>query len=453
MDESKAPAGPAVAAEQPKKKPRFFYGWDIVAATFFTHWLGAGVGVPNFGQFFKPMSEELGWSRTQTTWPLAIRNVIAQLTGPIVGPLMDKYGPRYLMTVGAIIVGIGTMLMSQVHSMWQFILYFSVIGAIGNAGLSGIVTNTALAQWFVRMRGRATGISATGINFGEVVMTPLAFFLIESMGWRSAWIVLGLLPWIVVVPTAWIWMRRAPEDMGLRPDGDPPPQDGVARESARPGRGHIATEEHSWTPKAAFKSPALWLIMVSTTLASISVSGVVTHQIPYMTDKGFSPGIAAFVLSTYAACAIPSKLVWGFLSERVHIRYLTAASLLGSAVGLLILINADSVWKVFLFGVVYGSTRGAWSVVTSLVWANYFGRHFLGTIRGLSQPFNVLSSVGGPIFAAMVYDETGSYIFAFSIFVGTYVMGATLILLAKPGKPPEAEAQHTPQPAPASAGH
>ena len=452
MDEANTSAGPAVAAEQPKKKPRFFYGWYIVAATFFTHWLGAGVGVPNFGQFFKPMSQDLGWTRTQTTWPLAIRNIISHFTGPIVGPLMDKYGPRYLMTVGAIIVGIGTVLMSQIHSMWQFILFFSVIGAIGNAGLSGIVTNTALANWFVRMRGRATGISATGINFGEAVMTPLAFVLIASIGWRNAWIVLGLLPWVVVVPTAWIWMRRAPEDMGLRPDGDPP-VDAAVKGQIRAGGGRAATEEHSWTPKAAFKSPALWLIMVSTTLASISVSGVVTHQIPYMTDKGLSAGIAALVLTTYALCAIPSKLAWGFLSERVHIRYLTAASLFGSAIGLLILIKADSTWEVLLFGVVYGSTRGAWSVVTSLVWANYFGRHFLGTIRGLSQPFNIFSSVGGPIFAAMVYDETGSYVFAFSIFVATYVMGGALILLAKPGKPQEAEGGHTSQPVPVSTGH
>ena len=141
-----------------------FYGWYVVTGAFFAHWMGAGIGIPVFGLFFKPMSAELNWTRAMTTLPLVTRNVLSHLAGPIIGPLVDRFGPKYLMTGGAIIAGVGTMLMSQTNSLWQFFLFFAVIGAIGNAGLSNIVTNTTIAKWFVRKRGRATGIAAAGIN-------------------------------------------------------------------------------------------------------------------------------------------------------------------------------------------------------------------------------------------------------------------------------------------------
>ncbi|MBI4310763.1 MAG: MFS transporter [Chloroflexi bacterium] len=446
MDQASTPVAESTAVDGAKKKPRLFYGWYIVAGTFFAHWMGAGIGVPMFGQFFKPMSSELGWSRSMTTMPLVARNIISHLIGPIIGPLMDRFGPRYLMTFGAIIAGIGTMLMSQVNSLWQFILYFAVIGAIGNAGLSNIVTNTTLAKWFVRKRGRATGIAASGINAGEMVMTPIVLVLLSAIGWRNTWMVMGLLPWLIVAPTSFIWMRRAPEDMGLRPDGDPP--EGEATGKPQGAHGKSAADEHSWTPKAAFRTSTLWMIIIATNLASLAVSGVVLHQIPYLTDKGLSDTWAAMSLTTYAIFALPSKLVWGFLAERVHIRYLTAASMLGSAVGVVILIKASTPFEAILFGVVYGSTRGAWAVVSSLIWADYFGRHFLGAIRGFTMPFQLFSSVGGPLFAALVYDMTatdgegGSYLFAFMVFVVTYVMGAVLILLTKQPTPPKADPAH-----------
>ena len=407
-----------------------YYGWRIVAGVFFANWLGAGIGLPMFGQFLKPMSSELGWTRTVTTVPIVARQVINLLINPIIGPMLDRYGPRYLMAAGAIVMGLATMLMSQVNSFWQFFLFFGVMGAIGQAGLSHVVTNSTLAKWFVRRRGRATGISAAGINVGEVVMAPLVLALIATIGWRGAWVVMGVLPWLIVVPTSWLWMRRQPEDMGLSPDGDASTNE---RDAAVQGGARL--EEHSWTAAEAFRTPTLWALIVATNLAGIAVSGVLLHQIPFLTDQGLSTTIAAFSLTTYAVFAIPSKLVWGFLAERFHIRYLTAASLLGSAAGLLVLMGADSNVEAIAFGVVYGSTRGAWAVVQSLVWADYFGRGFLGAIRGYVSPFQLLATVGGPIFAAYVFDETGSYMFALWTFFAAYLLAAALVLATPPPRP------------------
>ena len=136
-------------------------------------------------------------------------------------------------------------------------------------------------------------------------------------------------------------------------------------------------------------------------------------------------------LTTYAIFAIPSKLAWGFLAERFHIRYLTAASLLGSAVGLLVLMGAQTPFQAIAFGVVYGSTRGAWAVVQSLIWADYFGRGFLGTIRGYVSPFQLVATVGGPIFAAYVFDQSGSYMVAMWTFLAAYLLAAALVLATR----------------------
>ncbi len=428
-----------MTAPTTRPKPRIYYGWYVVTGAFFAHWMGAGIGIPVFGLFFKPMSAELNWTRAMTTLPLVTRNVFSHLAGPIIGPLVDRFGPRYLMTVGAIIAGVGTMLMSRTNSLWQFFLFFAVIGAIGNAGLSNIVTNTTIAKWFVRKRGRATGIAAAGINVGEAIITPFVLLLITLFGWRAAWIGIGLVPWLVVAPASFFLMRRSPEDMGLRPDGDPPPDEAQQPESGADTVEHTpdTSDEYVWTAKEAFKTPALWMIVVATNLGGLAVSGVVLHQIPFLTDQGLSQADAATSLVTYAIFAVPSKLAWGFLAERIHIRYLTAASLFGSALGLVILIQADSLFDGILFGVVYGSTRGAWAVVQSLVWADYFGRRFLGTIRGFVAPIQLVSGVGGPLFAALIFDLRQSYIFAFSIFVGTYVLGGLLILITLPPTPPK----------------
>lgn len=409
-------------------KPRIFYGWYIVIAVFFANWMGAGIGVPVFGLFFKPMSSDLGWNRAITTVPLVMRNALAQFTGPIIGPMVDKYGPRYLMTIGAIIAGVGTMLMSQTNSVWQFFLFFSIIGAIGNAGLSHIVTNTAIAKWFIEHRGRATGLAATGINVGEAVMTPLIHVLITTIGWRGTWVIMGLVPWLIIAPSSYLLMRRSPEDMGLKPDGDIKP----AQDSASATKPTPRLEEPIWTPSEAFRTPTLWLLLGAISLGNLSVSGVLTHQIPYLTDNGLSPGMAALTLTTYAIFAIPSKILWGFLSEKIHIRYLGSICLIGSSIGLIILINADTNTKALSFGVVYGLTRGSWAVVQSLLWADYFGRHFLGSIRGYTAPFQLISWLGGPIFAALVFDTTGSYAYAFMLFIASYILGAVMVLIASP---------------------
>ena len=405
-------------------KKKIYRGWYIVTAIFFANWMGAGIGVPIYGLFYVPIRSSLSLTNLMLSLPPVIRNLTTHFMGPIVGPLVDKFGPRYLMTMGAIIAGFSTFLMSTADSFWEIILYFSIIGASGHACLSHIVTNTTLARWFIKKRGRATGIATTGINVGEAIMAPLIQLLITYVGWRKTWQFMALVPWLIIAPTSFLFMRRSPEDLGLKPDGE---SNEIENTNNVSGTHHDI--EEIWTPKDAFKTTSLWALVFSTNLAAIAVIGVVLHQIPFMIDQGLSPGIAALSLTTYAIFAIPSKLVWGFLAEKIAIKYLTAASLFGSAIGLLILIQASTIKGVLFFGVIYGLTRGAWAVVQSLIWADYFGRAFLGSIRGFVSPIQGVPAIFGPLFAGWLRDVTNSYQIPFYTFVGLYIVSAIIILI------------------------
>ena len=411
-------------------RPRFFYGWYIVLCGFLSQGMRVGLGPQTFGFFFKPMAEELGWTRTLLTGGLLTQHIIGLALGPAVGFAVDRYGPRFLMAGSAIMMGISLMLLSQTQNLWQFVLFFGVIGAFGVPGLGYGVLSPTLAKWFIRKRGRATGIATAGLNIGAVATTPLILFLINEFGWRTAWFVLGFVPWIVVVPPALVWLRRQPEDMGLRPDGADaePAHSGQWDGSQQPGE-----DEVSWTVREAFRTPALWLLLASEVCSGMSMGGLIIHRIPYITDQGFSNVVAGVTFATYSICAFLAKLLWGYLADRFPIRWLAIAALLGGAVGISFLIDARSGWQLHLgFGVVYGLTGGSLVVVGPLIWASYFGRRFQGAIRGLSSPFHLISGIGGPMFAAFIYDTTDSYKSAFIVFVGYFVVAAFLIWMARP---------------------
>jgi len=202
------------------EKPRFFYGWLVVVACFMGDFMMAGVSTHAFGVLLKPMSEDLGWSRTMATFAMTMRSFVSAFSGPIVGPLLDRRGPRVIMVVGATIAGIGIMAQGWVTEIWQFYLVYGVLGSLGMMAMGGLVTSTTVSKWFVRKRGRATAIVMAGLPMGGAVLVPVTQFVISNYGWRGAWVVLGLLVWVLVVPLAALFMRRTPEDMGLRPDGD-----------------------------------------------------------------------------------------------------------------------------------------------------------------------------------------------------------------------------------------
>jgi MFS family permease len=290
--------------------------------------------------------------------------------------------------------------------------------------LGELTGDTTVARWFVRRRGRALAVSTMGLSTAGIVIPLPVALLIAALGWRGAWLALaGVI--LVLGTAAAAVMRRRPEDHGLSPDGAATPRPGGAAASA-------ATEV-SFSARAAARTPAFWLLVVSTNLAGLGFFGVNLHLFSYVTDGGLSAAVAAAMITYLYTLHTVAKPLWGVIAERVHVRYCIAACYAGGALGVLILLLAPaSVAGLAAFGTVYGLTRGAQSFVTSLAWADYFGRQAQGAIRGLASPFRHLSAAAGPVVGGVLYDLTGDYRLAFAIFATAFLAGAAVALAAKP---------------------
>ena len=436
----------AVETEQPQREPRIFYGWWIVVVGFLSE-LIQGASVYTFPVFYKPMAEALNWSRTTVAWAPTLRTFVSASISPWVGRWVDHRGPKGIMVVGALLMGATSVAMAGIGEVWHYLLVYSLLGSFAFVTRGPLVTIVTISKWFIRRRGRAIAFVTMGVSLAGVIFTPLGAFVIDAYGWRTAWVLLGILTWIVLIPSS-LFMRRQPEDIGLLPDGLKPapsqnayPADITA--SHEEGQPTQALED-VWTLRQALRAPSFWLILIAFNLGGMAINSVLIHQFNYITDKGFSIAVAASVVTVYAFFAIIAKLIYGFASERVHIRYLVIVSFTGGGIAISILNFADSVTALYIYAITYGLTRGAFLLVTPLTWANYFGRTFQGTIRGVATPFNMFAGAFGPLFAAWVYDTQGDYELAFTVFSITFLLGAFFIFLAKPTKPPTSTPSQSP---------
>jgi len=446
-----------------RRRPRVFYGWWIVLCSWVGDFFSLGISFYSFSLFIKPMSEELGWSRGALSFALTLRSLLNIALGPVVGRILDRWGPRFLMAGGALAAGTALLLLSQVHGILSFYLIFGLLWSLGFGTMSGLVTTTVVSKWFARRRGRAVAIAATGISIGGITLTQLTAFLLAHYHWRTAWIVLGLLLMVVIVPLALLIMRRQPEDMGLRPDGD---QSAAERQaspsravsgpgsSARRGRWRwrLPTrpkqEERDWTLREAVRTPTAWLLVVASNLSGLSISTLTLHQVPLLQDRGLSVATAATVVTFFAVGSLTAKIVWGLAAELVPLRYLATLNFLGAAAAMGLLFNVHSATAAFAYGAIAGVTMGAMPVVQNLLWPEYFGRAALGTIRGAFAPIGALSSGFGPYLGGALFDVTGSYSIALIIMIGATSTAAVLMFLARPPRVPKPVATASPATAP-----
>lgn len=418
-----------VAVPQQQRRPRFFYGWVIVAVAALSDTIAFGAGGASFSVFMGPMGAALGWSRTVLTGAVTLQSFTNLASSPVIGRLLDLYGPRLLMVFGAVVASISYMLMGKITEPWHFYLLFTTGFALGLHELGGLITTTVVSKWFIRKRGRALAFTVMGNNLGAVFIVPITAYLIETVGWRTAWALLGAgIAVVVLLPTV-LFMRATPEDMGLLPDGEEPKQASGAEGA---GATTPSRQEPRWTASQALHTRTLWLIVAGTNLASLTFSSMLYHLVPYFTDIGMSLATASFVFALTNTGALFSKLLYGFLSERIPIRYCLMGNYLGRMLGLLILLLGRSPGKVLLYVAVASPLSYSIGSVQAQIWADYYGRASLGTLRGLVAPFSLLSSIFGPLFAAQVYDRVGSYEGAFWFFAITLVLAAAITYFAKP---------------------
>jgi sugar phosphate permease len=296
--------------------------------------------------------------------------------------------------------------------------------------------NVTIAQWFVRKRGRAMGIANLGTGVAKFTIPLCAASLFVLVGWRSTWAIFGIIAPLLVVVPALIFMHRKPEDIGLRPDGEPPLQSPdilpAAGQTRSTEQRRSLPAETSWSRSEVIQLPTFWLLVVTFGIASVGIAGLNLHIFSYVTDIGYSPLIAASFMSTIALTQLGSTLVWGILADRFDIRKVSCVQFMIQGVGLVVAISSADILLVYAGFFLYGTGLAGSFVLREVIWANFFGRVSLGTVRGLSLFFSNLFAASGAPFFGFLHDRMGSYNLSFTIFSCALFTSSLLILLAKP---------------------
>jgi MFS family permease len=427
------------------RKP--FYGWIIVGVSFLIGFTESGVFQNILSIFMKPMVDEFGWTRASVTGAIAFGSISGGLLSLVVGPILDRYGPRMVCFGGILLLSLGLGAMMFVSHLWQLYLFFGV-GRMVAVGVLSLGISVSVANWFVRYRGRAMGITRIGDRLGSTLLPLMVQFLILALGWRMAWGTLGAVVFLMSGIPALLFLRHRPEDMGLLPDGASPASTGS-------GSGDSFTEEKSadpsrydaelfWTRSQATRTKAFWTLTLITSLIPFMQAGINFHIYPFLTDQGFSETSAVLMLSTIALFGMVGSPIWGMLTERFRIQYLLTANVAGNGLIFLALYlsirfkfdGALGMGIIFLLAALHGIFHGGRNPMIPVVWADFFGRRSLGSIYGLSNPFYFTANALGPIFAGVCFDLLGSYEFSFYFFVVMFFISGMVTMHMQPPKYP-----------------
>lgn len=379
--------------------------------------------------FLKPLTEDLNVSRGLFSLLRSGEIMIGAAMAPLVGPLVDRYGGRWLMAGGALVAGAGLLLLGQVDSFWQFLALRWVLVAVGGVFMCHMVVSVTISRWFVRKRGRAIAIASLGQGSSKVLIPIVTATLFAWLGWRGTWAVFGLVTLILVVVPALIFMQRSPEERGLKPDGLDDAGETASQKITPQARRRLEVDETVWTWQEVVRTRTFWIICFIYGMANVGIAGLNLHVFAYVTDIGFSTLVAATVLSIIASTQLGSTLIWGFVSERVEIRRTNTLMFLIQATGLGIAIAGSGVAPVYAGFFLYGIGLGGGWVLQELIWATYFGRVSLGMVRGLGTLVTHAFGAAGAPFFGFIHDATGSYRSSFVSFVVALIASALLCLI------------------------
>lgn len=409
------------------QQTKIFYGWWIVAACFVLCFLFAGAGFYSFSIFIKPLENEFGWDRAAISLTMSIHFIIGGLMGPFIGKLTQTYGPKKVMTLAAIGSGACFLLVSLTQSLWYFYVVYALL-ALMLCGIGVVPVSSLLANWFNKRRGTATGTALVGIAAGGLLLAPLLGSITTRFGWKASYIFLGLLVWVVALPTIKFVVKANPAELGLAPDGD-------NREISDNKVGNCVSGNNlaGWPSSAALRSRTFWCLAGSFFLAPMAQLGVLQHQVPLIIDTGVSQATAAAALGLTAGVGGLGKLSFGRLSEIMPFRYVVTLCFGLQALAVLVLLNINSMAMLWLYVAIFGFSMGGVVVLLPLAVGHYFGLTSFGLLLGILWMVNAMGGAVGTYASGLIYDYTGAYQYALYLFIAAYLVAISGILLA--GKP------------------
>lgn len=419
----------------------FYYGWVIlgngVAMSLSTRTVMA---VATLSVFVVPMTQSMGWSVGMFSGAVSLGGLVAVFVSPIVGRWLDRYGAGVILGAGSFTTGVLAIGLAFVaHPLAFYLLY--VPGRMIFSGPLEMGLPTAISNWFIRRRPLGLAVDHIAKGAGLAIVPWAMQLIITGYDWRMAWVTLGILTLALGVVPSLLLVARRPEDMGLEPDPAPAREESADRESsAGAGSGNSGGfAEIDFTVGQALRTRAFWILAIFSGASMMVQAGLSLHQVSHYISQGIDPRFAAMSASTFALAQMPAGVFWAALARRVPIRFLMMGAAFVVTLAAAGTVMSDWVLPEIISAATIGFGVGGLHVLIRLVWADYYGRQNLGTIRGLTMSVQVGGQALGPVIAGFMFDYFNSYRIPFTFFGVAVFLAGILAVAATPPRAPESE--------------
>jgi MFS family permease len=412
-----------MSSETALPAPRIFHGWFVVAAAFAVTFVGFGCAY-TFSAFVESLQRDFGASRGSVSLVFSLAGFLYFGLGVVSGPLADRFGSRRFAVAGMILTGLGLAAASAARSLFEVYAAYGLGVGLG-VGCAYVPAIGAVQRWFVRRRGFASGLAVSGIGVGTLVMPPLASLLIETLGWRGAYLTLGALAAIVGGGMA-LLIENNPRDRGLGPDGDPPQS---AAQATRPEGASV---------REAIGSRRFISLYAACLICAFGVFVPFVHLVPYATDHGVAPGSAVLLLGVIGIGSTAGRFFLGGLADRMGRERSLLLMFAGMAGALAIWVISTGVWSLAAFAFVYGVFYGGWVAVLPAVVMDYFGGRNVSGLIGILYTSVAFGTLIGPSAAGFAFDLSHSYTVPILASAAVNIVAAIIVAATPKTAAPEA---------------
>src|SRR5438552_12859490 len=399
-------------------RPRYFYGWTVVGATFVMAMFSFGLGFYGLTVYLASLQRLHGWSASTVSAPVTVYYVAGALLTAATSGLYERLGPRAVVIGGSIAMVSGVAALGIVARPWQLCPVFLVM-SVGWGAMSGAAINVILAPWWQRRRGLAVSIAFNGATLGGVLVAPVLVGLIDALGFTRALAVAAVVSLMALLVTAAL-MRRDPRELGLGPDGATAPvvhaEDPAAAKASQRGRGEALRTWRFWSVSAPFA------------LGLAAQVGVLTHLVALVTPT-LGAGAAAHAVSATTAAALIGRLATGVVVDRVSRRLVAGATLVVQTIGLALLAWAPSPGGVYAGCALFGWGVGNLTTLPGLILAVEWPRERFSVLVGLVVGINQFTFAFGPSLVGVLRDWSGTYAPALGACAALQAIAAALVVL------------------------
>ena len=401
------------------KRTPFFYGWVVVIVFLISGIAIYGVRF-SYGVFFKSIENEFNLTRAATSSIFSVSMLFTGIFAFLMGWALDRYGPRVVLLLMGLFTGLGLLTTGLTNSLWQLYITYGLLLAVG-IGPVFVVSMSTVSRWFDKKRGLAAGIASTGVGLGPLIMAPSATYLLINFSWRIAFIIIGLIAWLVVIPISRL-LKKSPYEIGALPDGVK-----VAPKDIK----NNYPQSTGLSLREALGVRSFWIITFIYLFYSCNLSFIITHLVPHVTDVGFSAMEAATVLSLVGGAAIAGRVLMGIASDRIGKKFVAILCALLQSAAVLWLIWAKDFWMLQAFAIVFGFAYGGMSPSIATLISDTFGVGRIGTILGALEVGFGIGSAIGPALGGYIFDVNGSYTMAFLSWAVAMLITALITVLVR----------------------